>query len=144
METFQKEVKFISQILEGGHLVKKEVTKVATFKELDRTDEKQHTLHFKILSLYQNRVSTDDDEDEVDYSDPTKKIPVKLDSDALYDLTVKCIKTLSIVDETRVDDTSFIISDKKEFLKDSIAILNFGLWFLSEHITPFFIQSKTT
>lgn len=135
MSTFPKKITYMSSVLDGHHMVKKEVTKVATFKELDRLDKNQHKLHFMILSLYQNRVK---DEGEIDDPSVSK---IKLDSGALYDLTVKSIRTLILCAEKQNEEMdAFVETDKAEFLNDSVAILNFGLWFLENHISPFFLN----
>lgn len=127
MEKFQREISFISQVFEpaengeGGKWVEKEVKKTATFKDLSRTDRDQHKLHFKIIGVMKQGAKED--------GEPGR---VEIDSDALYDLTAKAIKTLLEVNE------DFNVQDKNEFLADSGAIFNFGLWLLKEKITPFF------
>ena len=63
---------------------------------------------------------------------------MNISSDALYDLTVKSINTLLLIDE------KFTSQDKTEFLSDSAAILRFGLWMLSEKLMPFFSNFKVS
>lgn len=126
MESFQRDISFISKefvVAEngGGEWVEKQVTKTATFKELSRTDRDQHKLHFKIIGVMRAGAKED--------NEPQK---VEIDSDALYDLTSKAIKTLLLIDE------QFNAQDKTEFLADSGAIFNFSIWFLQNKITPFF------
>ena len=123
---FQKEITFLSQKPftgeDGNSLSFQEilVTKTATFKELNRTDKKQHKLHFKIVALFTGAEKNEETGNVV------------LDSDTIYDLTVKSINELLQVDK------DFTEQDKNEFLKDSGAIFNFGYWFLGEKVTPFF------
>jgi len=130
METFQKDISFLAQTLNGenNEWVLSPVTKTATFKELSRTDRNQHKLHFKIIAIFEAfGVNADDD------SDGTK---FKIDSDGVYDLTVKAIKTLLI------EDPQFTVQDKTELLNDSGAIFEFGMWLLGEKIVPFFSTFK--
>ena len=118
MENFTREIDFLSRQFESESNSFKEVsvTKTATFKELNRTERDQHKLHFMLISLFES-------------NDQNKMI---VDSDKLYDITAKTIKTLLIVDE------QFTEQDKTEFLNDSGALFTFGIWLLKEHISPFF------
>jgi hypothetical protein len=128
MQTFQKEVTFLSKTpnsfnIETNAWDYEQVTKTATFKELSRTDRDQHKLHFKIVALFTGG-NIEREEDE--------KAGTTLESDDIYDLTVKCIKKLLIIDE------NFTAQNREEFLTDSGAIMNFGFWLLGEKIAPFF------
>lgn len=125
MSTFQKEISFISptnfnQELNGGMgaFEEKEITKLATFKELSRTDRDQHELHFMIMAAFQE----------------TKGKRIKYDSSQVLAMTDSYIETCLIIDE------SFTTADKTQFLNDSIAKLKFGLWLLNEKFAPFFAQ----
>lgn len=132
MEKFQKDITFarkVSQETEDKTSIEwviEEVTKTATFKELDRTDKDQHKLHGKIMTL------------TVFNSEKDEQGKINVDSDAVYDLAVKGINCLLLIDE------SFNAQDKKEFLTDSIALYSFGLWLISEKIGPFFSKFKMT
>ena len=120
MEAFEKEITFLSkQLVDGIEWALVETSKTATFKELSRVDKNQHKLHFMMTSIYSS-VKSEDEESKV-----------VIDSDSLYDLTVKAIRILLITNE------SFTETDKSEFLNDSGAILNFGLWAYKEKFTPF-------
>jgi hypothetical protein len=120
METFEKEITFLSkQLVDGTEWALVETSKMATFKELSRVDKNQHKLHFMLISLFSSTQNEDEENKTV------------IDSDSLYDLTVKAIKMLLVV------NNSFNDTDKAEFLNDSGAILNFGLWALKEKFTPF-------
>lgn len=116
METYKKEISFLSQVLVGEQFESQEVKKVATFKELSRTDKDQHKLHFMLVSIFK---SNGNDE-------------MKLDSDQLYDITVKAISSTLITDE------NFTEQDKMEFLGDGGALIQFGMWLLADKISPFF------
>ena len=103
--------------------IEQDVTKTATFKELKKTDVDQHKLHFKIIAIGESSTIGDDGR------------PV-INTDAMYDLSVKTIKTLLIPDE------NFTAEDKKDFLGDSSAILAFGMWMWAEKFNPFFSKFK--
>lgn len=126
MDTFQQPITFLAKVFNEDPAVNKwetkEITKIATFRDLDERDKDQHKLHFKILSVVDLGGIGDNDGDA----------KVRIDSDALYDLTVKAINQLLVPDET------FTIQDKKEFLSDSGAIFNFGMWLLTNKFLPFF------
>lgn len=128
METFQKEISFLSKVHDGEKWNSSEVVKTATFKELDRTDKLQHKLHFKIIAIFETfGVKKEEDPESA---------KIKIDSDGMYDLTVKAISTLLLPDQ------EFTVQDKTEFLNDSAAIMNFGFWLMAEKITPFFLTFR--
>jgi hypothetical protein len=131
MNTFTKDIPFLTSVIKDGttEWTLEPIIKTATFKELSRTDRTQHKLHFKIISLFTGNPQNEDDDE---------KEKTLFDSDVVYDLTVKCIKKLLVVDE------KFTATDKEEFLNDSGAIINFGLWYLSNKITPFFSELNRT
>lgn len=115
--TFQKEITFLSKTIQEGDDTWNElpVTKTVTFKELNRTDRDQHKLHFFLISIFN-----------------TTGKGFNIDSDALYDLVVKFIETMTELNE------QFSIQDKAELLNDSGALLSFGLWLMPQKVTPFF------
>lgn len=125
MEQFKKEVTFLSKVFsqnEGdavGAWVEEPISKKATFKSLSRTDRSQHKLHFKIISIFEHFGAKEGEQ-------------MKIDSDGVYELSVKAIETLLITDKEFTDQ------DKIEFLNDSAAIFEFGFWLLGEKIAPFF------
>ena len=124
MDAFKKEITFLSKTLSGeGVWIDEEITKTATFKELNRVDRSQHKLHFKMMTVFEGFGVDEEGR-------------FKLDSDALYDLTVKAIKLLITI------DAEFTETDKTEFLNDSGAILSFGTWVFKEKFTPFFLKFK--
>jgi hypothetical protein len=127
MKTFEKEIEFITWEYsdEAKTTIEKSVVKTATFAELNRTDARQHKLHFKIISLFQSQNA----------NDPAS---VELDSDALYDITCKSVDVLLTINE------AFTEADKKDFLNDSIALLQFGIWLFKEKMTPFFGSLKVS
>src|ERR1044071_7921560 len=113
-QQFQKEISFLSKLWNepSTSFVEGSVTKTATFKELSRTDKSQHKLHFKIIAIFEHFGAKEGAEE------------IKIDSDGVYDLTIKAINTLLI------PDPAFTVQDKAEFLNDSAAIFNFGFWLL--------------
>jgi hypothetical protein len=126
MQQFQKDVSFLSKIFREDKIsdtcdgwVEGPITKIATFKELSRTDKSQHKLHFKIIAIFEHFGTKEGEE-------------IKIDSDGVYDLTVKAIKDLLIIDD------NFTVQDQAEFLNDSAAIFEFGFWLLGNKIAPFF------
>lgn len=127
--TFQKEIKFISKTFDGTNHVRSRVSKTATFQELDATVKTQHLLHFKITSLFK---PTNEDTSALMNEEEIKKRAVKIDDEVLYEVTVKTINTLLVLDQ------EFTVSDKNEFLADSGALLAFGNWFLVDKVAPFF------
>jgi hypothetical protein len=120
--TFEKELKWVGYEYDTDKKDSVEVTrtKVATFKELNRTDKLQHKLHFKIISMFEGG------------GKDAKENEVGLNSDVLYDITVKSVNTLVELNE------EFTQRDKEEFLQDSMALLTFGLWLFGNHFAPFF------
>lgn len=118
-ETFKRELSFLSKEFKEGQWAEQLIKKAATFKEITRTDKGQHKFHFAIIATFQ-AFSQDE------------KGGVKLDGDAVYELTVKAIETLF------VETAEFTPIDKSELLNDSGALFDFGMWLLSEKITPFF------
>ena len=126
--TFTKKVTFVSFVPDTTNIpvqmIEQEITKEATFKELSRKDPKQSKLFWRIISLFEGQ--------QVEDVETTQKIEPS--TDKIADLTEKAIRTLLIVDENFTDE------DKKEFLSDSIACINFGLWFLNEKCKPFFLK----
>lgn len=134
MNTFQKEISFLSKQAiskEDGSMEWEmaSVTKTALFKELDKTDRDQHKLHFKLTSIT-GMLDIKKDEER----DPNT---LKIDSDVLYDITVKAFKTLVVVDKD-----SITVEERTEFLNDSSAIFEFGMWFFSNKFLPFFQTFK--
>jgi hypothetical protein len=134
MQQFEKSISFTSKVFDETKIsescngwIEDIVTKTATFKELCRTDKPQHKLHFKIVSIFEHFGVKESGAENI-----------KLDSDGLYDLTVKAINTLLIPDE------KFTVQDKAEFLNDSAAIFTFGFWLLGEKIAPFFSTFNKT
>lgn len=129
-ETFTKKITFVSYLpnSEGSDIVETEFVKVATFKELNRKDPRQSKLFWRIISLFEGQQIDEDSKDDVQKIEPS--------TDKIADLTEKAIKVLLIVDENFTDE------DKKEFLSDSIACINFGLWFLNEKCKSFFLKIR--
>ena len=125
METFEKEITyFVAEYNPATEKVEEKlVTKSATFKELSRLDKTQAKLHFKIMSLFEGLEKGSDEADNIGIS-----------SDGLYDITVKAVNVLLLPNDVFTD------SDKKDFLQDSIALLQFGLFLFKEKFAPFFSQ----
>jgi hypothetical protein len=123
--TFEQEITFMSKDMDPDtkQWIETPVTKTATFKELSRTDKTQHKLHFMLMSIIES------DEESGD--------KLHIDSDKLYDITTKFIKTLLVINE------NFTEQNKGEFLSDSGALLSFGLKILGDKITPFFVKLMT-
>jgi hypothetical protein len=121
MDTFQKEITLFSKVFNEATSKwdQAEIIKTATFKELDRLDKSQHKLQFKLVTLF--KMNADED------GDP------EISSDALYDITVKFINQMILIDK------EFNAGDKTEFLQDSGAIFNFGTWLLKDKFTDFFL-----
>jgi hypothetical protein len=128
--TYQKEISFISPTFfdpekgQMGGFEEKEITKTATFKELSRTDREQHELHFMIMAAFEE----------------TKGKKVKYDSSQVLQMTDIYIETCMLVNDGTNPTIDITASDKLQFLNDSIAKLNFGLWLLNEKFAPFFSQ----
>lgn len=131
MEQFQHEITFLGKIfnpeLNGGVGAWEfaECTKIATFKELSRTDRDQHKLHFKIVGMFTNSIKDSVEEGK------ENGLP-ELNPEALCDLTCKIIKDLLIPTE------GFTMTDREELLGDSGALIMLGMWLLGNKIAPFF------
>lgn len=129
IQTYERGVSYIGKVFDS---VSKQwaddtITKTACFKELNRVDRSQHKLHFKLIAILEDNMGEDTEEGRL-----------KISTDGLYDLTAKAIKTLLVVDD------KFTESDRTELLNDSIAILEFGMWFMKEKVPPFFNQFSMT
>ena len=126
-KTFDKEITWVGYDIDEStnSTVENVRTKIATFNELSRTNKSQHKLHFKIVSLFEGLEKEKGEENTTGIS-----------TDALYDITVKAINILS------VPNPSFTEMDKIEFLNDSLALLNFGMFLFKNHFTPFFSNFK--
>jgi hypothetical protein len=127
MITFEREITWVGYDVDAENNTTIENTRVktATFKELSRTDKDQHKLHFKLISIFEGLEKSKDEENSIGIS-----------TDGLYDITVKAINILL------TPTANFTEIDKKEFLNDSIALLNFGLWLFKEKFSPFFANFK--
>jgi len=125
MLTFEKELSWVSYDVDGDKVVESPRTKIATFYDLNRTDKRQHKLHFKIISIFEGLEKGKDEADSIGIS-----------SDGLYDITVKAINILLVTNEV------FNEVDKKELLNDSIALLELGMWLFKEKFTPFFAMLR--
>lgn len=127
MLTFQKEITFLNPAFFDTELndhIEKEVTKTATFKELSRTDRDQHELHFMIMAAFEE----------------TKGKKVRYDSSQVLNMTDSFIESCMIIKDEANPGVEIGSADKTQFLNDSIAKLNFGLWLLNEKFSPFFAQ----
>jgi hypothetical protein len=126
-ETYQKEITYLSSQFDNDkqEIALKPFTKSFTFLELSRTDKKQHKLFFLMFPLYRN---------SIDMSGNSRTIA---DPEVLQNLTNIAIETLMICADVKEEQ------DKKEFLNDGIAVMNFGYWFLNQKFTPFFLDSLT-
>ena len=120
MSTFQKEISFISptvfnqELNNGlGAFEEKEITKLATFKELSRVDKDQRKLQAMLMSVFKSKGESE----------------LQIDYDSLVDITEKAVDCLLIIDEV------FTASDKINFLNDNGAVIVFGMWLLSEKIS---------
>lgn len=125
MSTFVKELKYLSKVFDPAtsEFIEKPVKKQASFLELSQTDRNQHKLFFMTAPLFEQLTTIGGEKRLI------------ANPEVLHDLTVKAIDILLVV------DSNFTEQDKKEFLIDGFAILNFGRWFLEEKYTPFFINS---
>ena len=129
METFEKEIEYESTTIDvDNKLVKIKARKIAMFKELNQTDRTQHKLHWQIVQAIQESVSED--------IEPGEKQKVLLNTDAVYDLTRKAIRTLFVPNPecSQKENEQFL----EEFLCDSGAMFEFGFWLLAEKFAPFF------
>lgn len=128
MNTYTKKLKFLSitgQLDKDGNPIMEPVEKQASFYALSQTDQRQSRLFFMMRPLYRE-VKVIGEEQGLMIADPS----------IMYDLTKYAIDVLLIVDE------KFTETDKKEFLNDAFAVLDFGERFLEE-ATPFFLQYFT-
>lgn len=119
MSTFTKEISFISPSVFDETInthVEKEITKLATFKELSRTDKDQRKFQFMLMSVFKSKGLNE----------------VQIDHDMLCEITEKSIDVLLVA------DANFTEADKLQFLNDNGAVIIFGLWLLREKINPFF------
>jgi hypothetical protein len=125
--TFTKDITYISNQFdnEKQEIILKPVTKTFTFYELSRTEKKQSKLFFLMFPLYRNTVDMNGNERTI------------ADPEVLENLTRIAIDVLMIC------PTVLEEQDKKEVLNDSMALVYFGQWFLSNKFTPFFLNSLT-
>jgi hypothetical protein len=130
--TYAKDISFLSLSFEENTNEWKDklVTKKAVFTELNRRDRKQHKLHFAIVRLFSTSYSGEVDDKKVN-----------LDSDEICDITTRYIKDMLIPGSTMDEFTE---GDKKEFLNDSGALIEFGYWLVSEKLIPFFLNLMQT
>lgn len=131
--TFKIDVGFQSLEFDetAGKMLPKQISKTLTFEELDRANKKQHKLHFMLMSLPKEIGETS----------------FQVDTDTLYDLTVKFIEVALLVDtaDTPADKkVGFTETEKKELLQDSFGLLQLGLKLSAEKFTPFFFQLMTS
>lgn len=121
--------------------VYKPCKKVATFKELSRTDHDQHKLAMlitKTIRKFPRIPVLDENGAQRDGTNGTKMFSFELDDEANYDLTVRYIR------EMLVPTTAFGEQEKAEFLNDSGALYTFGSWLVGEKILPFFLYLHET
>ena len=120
MAEFTKEISFINPAFfdtETKKHVEQEVKKTATFKELSRTDKEQRKFQFMLMSVFKSKGENE----------------IAIDHEMLCDITEKAIEVLLITDDKKFTDI-----DKQQFLNDNGAVINFGMWFLGEKLSPFF------
>ena len=132
MKTYTKEITFISLQANPnsdppGLFEETEVKKIATFRELSRIDPNQEKLCWKIIKLFEGQ--------DVEDGEAVKQ---NISDEGLCELVNKYIRTCIVINE------SFTEQDKKEFLTDTGAKMNFGFWVLGEKITPFFSKLMKT
>jgi hypothetical protein len=135
METFVRSLSWNQKVPDlegqGAEMKDQELTKDVTFYELNRNDKRQHKLHGLLMSVFtQGAYDKDAEEDD--------KVKIDIPTDKIYDLSVKVIKNLAIL------NTDFTEADRNEALSDSICIYNFGLWYLGTKAAPFFSKLKMT
>lgn len=144
METFQKEVLFISKVYDKAEgetapsFKEKEVARIATFKDLTRTDKAQHKLHFAIIDAVGKFIP---DQAEGEDIEEGAKVKLEIKPDILYDITVKFIKNMLQVE---AGSQIFSDTDRQEFVNDSGSIYVFGMWLLTEKLFPFFANFRPT
>jgi hypothetical protein len=138
---FTKEIKYVVYVPDSSsgrvEMVESEVTKIATFKELSRKDPNQKKLFWKIISLFEGQEIDENElkgKSDKEKEDILAKTKIEPSTDKIAELTDKAIKTLLISTD------EFTEQDKVEFLSDSIACINFGLWFLNNKCKPFFLK----
>ncbi len=124
MTTFTKEISFINPAFFDAEAkppkhIEKEVKKTATFKELSRIDRDQRKFQFMLMSVFKSKGANE----------------IAIDHEMLCDITEKAVEVLLIT-----DPKTFTEIDKTQFLNDNGAIINFGMWFLGEKLSPFFQQ----
>lgn len=129
---FEKEVSFNQKGFDGTNHTMDKVKKTARFKELDSQDVKQHRFHAYILTAFTRSAKDANPED----ADEEKKVEVGLDGEMIYDMAVKGIKNLLVIDQ------EFTAQNKMELMQDSGALLSFGMWFVAEKVLPFFQSLK--
>lgn len=129
MKTFEKEINWVTWEFDAdkNETVETPHTKTATFNELNRTDKRQHELHFMLVDLFEGTAKANGEAD-ID--------SIGLNPKGLLKITVKAIEDLLTENE------SFTKADKEGFLNDSMALLPFGIWLIKEKFTPFFSNFK--
>jgi hypothetical protein len=125
MDTFKREISLTQRKLNEkgiptGELEK--VSKSATFKELSQFDEEQGELIFSLSALIQSSSENDFQK-------------TVIDPKMMYRITKEIVKYLLVPGEGFTED------DKKLFLLDSVALLKFGNWFISEKFIGFFLTT---
>ncbi len=133
LNTFVREITFLSPQFDGTNHTEVPTTKEVIFKDLDSRDQEQHKLHFKIMSLFSGKRAGDEDADEDEKPEDRAKRRILMDTDLVYELTVAAVKKLAIV-----GDQGITKIDRQEILADSKALIPFGMWFLTEKAIPFF------
>ena len=144
METFKKEIRFISQVVTQDEeetipsFKSKEITKLVTFLDLVRTDKAHHKLHFAIIDAVGKFFPKSEDAEELKEGE---RVTLEIVPDTLYDITSKFIKNMV---QLEPGSNEFTEQDLKEFLLDSGAIWVFGMWLLTEKLLPFFTNFRPT
>jgi hypothetical protein len=130
MNTFTKELTWVGYEIDTEAEVpvpiETERKKIATFKELSRTDPSQRKLIYRITKLFDGQPEITDSSD------------IGYNTDALSELVDKAVKDLLIVNQDFTDQ------DKKEFQQDNLALMSFGFWVMQNHFAPFFSKFKPT
>lgn len=120
-QTFTKEIYFFNPACwddEAKQHVGKEVSKTATFKQLNRNDREQRKFQFMLTSIFKSKNEND----------------ISVDHEVLSDITEQFVEVMLTPDAT------FTETDKAMFLNDNIAVIEFALWLLKEKLSPFFVQ----
>lgn len=107
----------------------------ATFKELSRTDRTQRKLAMFINTVFRKFGFKEVDDPRAEGG---KRFVVEIDDEAVSDLTEKFIDTCSVYTDQYTE------ANKNEILNDSGAMYAFGMWLLTEKITPFFSILRET